>query len=117
MPVVSPLPEIPRLVAATADGLPVPPVDRADDPGVVPDLREHAALQFYEGVPQLWGLSTIDDQRLAGLIMKIGAGLLLWLLIAVIFFRWAGEEDRRIAARRRWQDLDRELTRMGTTST
>ena len=28
-----------------------------------------------------------------------------------------GEEDRRIAARRRWQDLDRELSRMGTTTT
>src|SRR5262249_37055815 len=70
--------------------------------------------RFYEGVPHLWGLSTLDDQRLAGLIMKIGGGLLLWLIIAVIFFRWAGEEDRRIAARRRWQDLDRELSRMGS---
>jgi len=63
-----------------------------------------------------WGFSTVDDQRLAGLIMKIGGGLLLWLVIAVIFFRWAGEEDRRIAARRQWQDLDRELSRMGTTT-
>ena len=53
---------------------------------------------------------------MAGLIMKIGGGLLLWLVIAVIFFRWAGEEDRRIAARRQWQDLDRELSRMGTTT-
>jgi putative membrane protein len=72
--------------------------------------------RFYEHVPHLWGLSTLDDQRIAGLIMKIGGGLLLWLVIAVIFFRWAGEEDRRIAARRQWQDLDRELSRMGTTT-
>ena len=72
--------------------------------------------RFYEHVPHLWGFSTVDDQRLAGLIMKIGGGLLLWLVIAVIFFRWAGEEDRRIAARRQWQDLDRELSRMGTTT-
>ena len=72
--------------------------------------------KFYEGVPHLCGLSTLDDQQLAGLIMKIGAGLLLWVVIAVVFFRWAAEEDRRIAARRQWQELDRELSRMGTTS-
>ena len=49
--------------------------------------------------------------------MKIGGGLLLWLVIAVIFFRWAGEEDRRIAARRQWQDLDRQLSGLVNTST
>jgi putative membrane protein len=68
--------------------------------------------RFYEDVPQLWGLSALDDQRLAGLIMKIGAGLLLWLLIAVLFFRWAADEERGHSARKSWQDLDREVTRM-----
>jgi hypothetical protein len=38
------------------------------------------------------------------------------MIIAVIFFRWAGEEERHRVARRRWQDLDRELSRMGTRS-
>ena len=117
MPVLSPLPEIPRLS-------PPPRMIFLFLQSVVPTIPasfltfgSSPLYHFYDGVPHLWGLSTLDDQRLAGLIMKIGAGLLLWMLIAVIFFRWAGEEDRRIAARRRWQDLDRELTRMGTTST
>jgi putative membrane protein len=117
MPVLSPLPEIPRLS-------PPPRMIFLFLQSVVPTIPasfltfgSSPLYRFYEGVPHLWGLSTVDDQRLAGLIMKIGAGLLLWMIIAVIFFRWAGEEDRRIAARRRWQDLDRELTRMGTTST
>jgi putative membrane protein len=117
MPVLSPLPEIPRLS-------PPPRMIFLFLQSIVPTIPasfltfgSSPLYKFYEGVPHLWGLSTLDDQRLAGLIMKIGAGLLLWLLIAVIFFRWAGEEDRHIAARRRWQDLDRELTRMGTTST
>jgi putative membrane protein len=116
MPVLSPLPEIPRLS-------PPPRMIFLFLQSVVPTIPasfltfgSSPLYHFYDGVPHLWGLSTLDDQRLAGLIMKIGAGLLLWMLIAVIFFRWAGEEDRRIAARRRWQDLDRELTRMGTTS-
>ena len=40
-------------------------------------------------------MSTLEDQQIAGLIMKIGAGLLLWALIAVIFFRWAADEERQ----------------------
>lgn len=116
MPVVSPLPEIPRLS-------PPPRMIFLFLQSVVPTIPasfltfgSSPLYKFYEHVPHLWGMSTVDDQRLAGLIMKIGAALLLWLLIAVIFFRWAGEEDRRIAARRRWQDLDRELSRTGTTT-
>ena len=50
--------------------------------------------KFYERVPHLFGLSTLEDQQTAGLIMKIGAGLLLWAIIAVVFFRWASEEER-----------------------
>jgi|SoiMetStandDraft_2_1073263.scaffolds.fasta_scaffold16140_4 putative membrane protein len=116
LPVLSPLPEIPRLS-------PLPRMLFLFAQSIVPTIPasfltfgSSPLYRFYEHVPHLWGLSTLDDQRIAGLIMKIGAGLLLWLLIAVIFFRWAGEEDRRIAARRQWQDLDRELSRMGTTT-
>ena len=116
MPVLSPMPEIPRLS-------PLPRMLFLFAQSIVPTIPasfltfgSSPLYRFYEHVPHLWGLSTLDDQRIAGLIMKIGAGLLLWLVIAVIFFRWAGEEDRRIAARRQWQDLDRELSRMGTTT-
>ena len=116
MPVLSPMPEIPRLS-------PLPRMLFLFAQSIVPTIPasfltfgSSPLYRFYEHVPHLWGLSTLDDQRIAGLIMKIGGGLLLWLVIAVIFFRWAGEEDRRIAARRQWQDLDRELSRMGTTT-
>jgi putative membrane protein len=64
-------------------------------------------------VPHLFGLTTLQDQQLAGLIMKIGAGLLLWLVIAVVFFRWAAEEDRANTPRHGLAELDRELTEMG----
>jgi putative membrane protein len=114
LPVVSGLPEIPRLS-------PLPRMLFLFAQSIVPTIPasfltfgSSPLYKFYEHVPHLWGLSTVDDQRLAGLIMKIGGALLLWLIIAVIFFRWAGEEDRRIAARRRWQDLDRELSRTTT---
>ena len=41
------------------------------------------------------GRSALDDMQIAGLIMKIGVGLLLWALITIIFFRWTA---RRRAA-------------------
>ena len=112
LPVVSPLPEIPRL---SPPGRMIFLFLQSVVPTVPASFLTFGSAplyKFYEDVPQLWGLSTVDDQRLAGLIMKIGAGLLLWLLIAVLFFRWAADEERGQVTRRSWQDLDREVTRM-----
>jgi putative membrane protein len=112
LPVLSPLPEIPRL---SPPGRMIFLFLQSVVPTVPASFLTFGSAplyRFYEDVPQLWGLSTLDDQRLAGLIMKIGAGVLLWLLIAVIFFRWAADEERGHAVRRSWQDLDREVTRM-----
>jgi putative membrane protein len=113
MPIVSPLPEIPRLQ---------PPLRMAFLflQSVVPTIPA-SFLTFgtsplyrrYESLPKLWGISALDDQLIAGLIMKIGAGLVLWALIAVIFFRWAAAEERRNRPGPGLRDLDRELTEMG----
>ncbi|MEX0664766.1 MAG: cytochrome c oxidase assembly protein [Acidimicrobiia bacterium] len=109
IPVLSPLPEIPRLAAPTRAAFLflqsiVPTV-----PASFLTFGEHPLYRFYEGLPHLWGLSTLHDQQVAGLIMKIGAGTLLWLLIAVIFFRWAADEDRRGQPQRIRRELEREL--------
>jgi putative membrane protein len=113
MPVVSPLPEIPRLV---------PPMRMAFLflQSVVPTIPasfltfgSHPLYRRYESLPKLWGLSALNDQLIAGLIMKIGAGLMLWGLIAVIFFRWAAAEERRNRPGPGLSDLDHELTEMG----
>ena len=45
LPIVSPLPEIPRLAPVAADALPVRVVGGADGSGVVPHLRLVAAVQ------------------------------------------------------------------------
>jgi putative membrane protein len=113
MPIVSPLPEIPRLA---------PPLRMAFLflQSVVPTIPasfltfgSHPLYRRYESLPKLWGISALDDQLIAGLIMKIGAGLLIWALIAVIFFRWAAAEERRNRPGPGLRDLDRELTEMG----
>ena len=47
---------------------------------------------MYATFPRLLGISALTDQLLAGLIMKIVGGLILWGFIAVIFFRWGTRE-------------------------
>ena len=113
LPIVSPLPEIPRLV-------PVVRMLYLFAWSVVPTIPasfltfgSSPLYKFYEHVPHLYGLSTLADQQLAGLIMKIGAGLLLWMIIAVVFFRWASEEEKVNTPRHGLDELDRELTQMG----
>jgi putative membrane protein len=47
----------------------------------------------YATFPRVWGLSALEDQLVAGLVMKIVGGLILWGFIAVIFFRWHAREQ------------------------
>lgn len=63
----------------------------------------------YAALPRLWGVSAVTDQMVAGLIMKIGGGLLLWAVIAVIFFRWHAREERDEVESLSWDDFEREL--------
>jgi len=111
MPVLSPLPEIPRLswlmrmvYLFLQSILPTVPASFLTLGGA--PLYKH-----YIGLPHLWGMNTLEDMQVAGLIMKIGAGLFTWTLIAVIFFRWAADEERRQRPQVR-RALERELERM-----
>jgi putative membrane protein len=59
---------------------------------IVPTIPA-AWLTFAEGTvysayanTQIWGLSTTDDQQLAGVIMKIGGSIFLWSVVAFLFF-------------------------------
>jgi putative membrane protein len=67
---------------------------------IVPTIPA-AWLTFAEGVvyssydipERLWGLSATSDQQIAGLVMKLVAGFYLWVLIVVLFFRWAARNQ------------------------
>ena len=49
----------------------------------------------YGAFPRLWEIPVGEDMLIAGLLMKSGAGFLLWGIITVVFFRWALDEERR----------------------
>ncbi|HEU5301743.1 MAG TPA: cytochrome c oxidase assembly protein [Acidimicrobiia bacterium] len=113
MPVLSPLPEIPRLSTPMRG---VYLFSQSVVPTVPASFLTFGAAplyRFYEGAPHLWGLSTLEDQQVAGLIMKIGAGMLLWALITVFFFRWAADEERHQRPTIR-KHLDRELAQLSS---
>ncbi len=62
---------------------------------------EEPAYRVYEALPRMWAIPAVEDMQISGLIMKIGGGLLMWLVIAVKFFRWAAAENRAETAHRR----------------
>jgi putative membrane protein len=111
MPVVSPLPEVPRLqpplrmVYLFAQSI-LPTV-----PSAFLAYGTHPLYKDYEHFGRLWGISAGSDEQIAGAIMKTGAGVVLWIMIAIVFFRWfATEESTSGPVRRKVsRDLDREL--------
>lgn len=74
-----------------------------------------AIYPFYEAVPRLWGISAVEDQRVAGLIMKLGGGLLLWGIIAALFFKWYAQEEASGRDGLTWEAVEHELQQMGLT--
>ena len=109
MPLLSPLPEVPRLqplvrmlylfLQSIVPTVPASFLTFGDTP----------LYKYYETVPRLWGISALDDMRFAGLIMKILWGFSLWIVITIIFFRWYNAEESGTALRRTSRELDREL--------
>jgi cytochrome c oxidase assembly factor CtaG len=62
------------------------------------------AYTYYEHVPRIWGLSTIDDQRVGGAIMMVEQSLVLVTAFTILFVRMLlqSEEDER--RRERYED-------------
>jgi putative membrane protein len=55
----------------------------------------HALLYpVYGAFPRIWGISALNDQLIAGLLMKLVGGFILWGFVATIFFRWHAREER-----------------------
>lgn len=67
---------------------------------------------FYENAPRAFDFSVVDDQQLAGALMKVVGGAILWFAIIVMFFRWYTSEHSPMRKDRlTWQEVERELAR------
>ena len=57
-------------------------------------LADAGLYAVYPDAPRLWGISLETDQQVAGLMMWVVSGMIYLGWITVIFFRWAGAEER-----------------------
>jgi len=57
---------------------------------------------IYGNAALAYGLTAVADQTIAGVIMKVVGGFLLWATIAMIWFRWTKQE-------RDWERLEASL--------
>lgn len=92
MPVFSPTPELPRMtrpgqIAYLFLNTIVPIV-----PASFLTFGDSVLYPVYGDAPLTWGLTAIEDQTIAGIIMKLGGAFYLFGLIARIWFRWIAEE-------------------------
>jgi putative membrane protein len=112
MPVLSPLMELSRL---PYPGQMLYLFGQSLLPTVPASFLTFGSRPLYEAyaeAPRVFGISAITDQRIAGLVMKIVGGLILWGVIAALFFRWHAQESVDGSDALQWRDLERELSRM-----
>ncbi|MBI1967665.1 MAG: cytochrome c oxidase assembly protein [Gemmatimonadetes bacterium] len=98
-PILSPVPELPRLpypgqmLYLFLLGIPMSLV------GALITLSDRVLYPFYAEAPRVWGLTPIADQQLGGLAMWIPGGLVFWLAMTVVWFRWSLREEQGEAER------------------
>ena len=70
-------------------------------------FSDYPLYATYELAPRISGIAAGSDQQSAGLIMKAAADPLLWIAMAIVFFRWQRAED---AAERQARSLSPQET-------
>ena len=103
-PFLSPLPELPRL---SYPGqmlycfLMVIPMSIVS---IYIAMADHVLYPAYAVAPRVWGLTPMSDQQIGGLIMWIPGGLLFYVVMTVVFFKWAGRDtDTTAGAQAGWR--------------
>ncbi len=108
-PVMSPLPELPPL---PAPGQMLYLFLQSLAPTIPASFLTfgHTLLYpVYGTFPRIWGIPALEDQLMAGLIMKIVGGLILWGVIASIFFRWYAREHQEDLDALHYSGVDRDV--------
>ncbi|MEO8475605.1 MAG: cytochrome c oxidase assembly protein [Actinomycetota bacterium] len=108
-PVVSPLPEMPSLPAPGQMMYLFFQSLAPTIPASFLTFGHHPLYPIYGTFPRIWGVNVLDDQLMAGLIMKLVGGMILWTVIAVVFFRWGARENREGFDALAYRDVEREI--------
>jgi putative membrane protein len=107
MPVFNRIPELPRMSA----GMKmlylflmsiIPTV-----PSAFITFAEKPVYSFYANAPRPFSINAVEDQQLAGAIMKIVGGGFLWIMTICIFFRAYKSENPAIVRKLTMKDAER----------
>ena len=56
-------------------------------------MADQVLYPAYAAAPRVWGISPMQDQQIGGLIMWVPGGLFFLVIMSVVFFKWAGQEN------------------------
>jgi putative membrane protein len=91
-PFLSPLPELPRLaypgqmLYCFLMSIPMSIVS------IYIVMADHILYPAYASAPRVWGITPMEDQRIGGLVMWIPGGVFFYLVMTVVFFKWASRD-------------------------
>jgi putative membrane protein len=63
-----------------------------------------ALYPYYEGTPRIWGLTAVEDQNVAGVIMMVEQSLTLVVVLVALFVRALMESEREQVRRERLEE-------------
>jgi putative membrane protein len=111
-PILSPMPSLPRLsYPLQLSYLFVQSILPAVLASFI-TFSDRPVYEFYANAPRLFGVTPIEDQQIAGGLMKFIGSIVLWSFMTVVFFKWYGREESD-AKEPRWDDVEAELTELG----
>jgi putative membrane protein len=103
-PFLSPLPELPRL---SYPGqmlycfLMVIPMSIV---AIYIAMADHILYPAYSLAPRVWDITPMSDQQIGGLIMWVPGGLLFYVVMTFVFFKWASRDtDTTAGAQVDWR--------------
>jgi putative membrane protein len=71
--------------------------------GVALAFDPHAIYSFYEHGPRFWGLSAVNDQSLAGLLMALEQSIVMGIALVVLFVKMINESEREAQRAERYE--------------
>ncbi len=76
-----------------------------------------AHFSFYEHVPRIWGLSAVEDQNVAGVIMMVEQSLTLVLVMVWVFVRMLSRSEEEELRRERLEEAQVPASNVDVIST
>jgi cytochrome c oxidase assembly factor CtaG len=76
-----------------------------------------AYYSFYEHVPRIWGLSAVEDQNVAGVIMMVEQSLTLVLVMVWVFVRMLNRSEEEELRRERLEEAQVPTSNVDVIST